>query len=122
MSPKEKRAYLKNALKIGGNTQQQEAYLDLCMKYESCFSEHDADLGLTETIKHDIKMKTEDPIHIKQFRIPYSQRSFIEKKVNTLVELGVIEESTSPYNTPIFAVPKKALDGALPQHTGSSKT
>ena len=112
LSFKEKQLHLRKNLKISCTDQKMaKRYWALVDSYHDIFSDSEDDLGHTTSIEHDIKLKSEDPIHIKQFRIPFSQRQFIENKVNHLVKQKVLEDSTSPYNTPIFAIPKKPVPG-----------
>ncbi len=108
---KSKLQFLRKTLKVSCPPDTQEKYWSLVSEFQDIFSESDDDIGHTTTIQHDIQLNTQNPIHIKQFRIPFSQRQFIEAKVNRLVNQGVLEESTSPYNTPIFAIPKKPVPG-----------
>ena len=112
LSFKEKQLHLRKNLKISCTDQNTaKKYWALVDKFHDIFSDSEDDLGHTTSIEHDIKLKSNDPIHIKQFRIPFSQRQFIETKVNHLVKQKVLENSTSPYNTPIFAIPKKPVPG-----------
>jgi hypothetical protein len=60
---------------------------------------------------HDIELKTEDPIYIKQFRIPEAQREAVQKHIEELLKLGVVRPSRSKFNSPIFVVNKK--DGGM---------
>ena len=69
------------------------------------------DIGFSEEISHKIHMKSEQPVYIKQFRIPDIHEQEIMNHLNEWKKNNVIEECSSPYNTPIFCVPKK--DGTL---------
>ena len=112
LSFKEKQLHLRKNLKIPcPDKQWAKQYWALVDSFHDIFSDSEDDLGHTNTIEHNIRLKSQDPIHIKQFRIPFSQRQFIENKVNHLIKQNVLEESTSPYNTPIFAIPKKPVPG-----------
>ena len=109
---KEKQLHLRKNLKVScTDPKATKQYWALVDAFHDIFSDSEDDLGHTNTIEHNIKLKSNDPIHIKQFRIPFSQRQFIENKVNHLVKQNVLEHSTSPYNTPIFAIPKKPVPG-----------
>ncbi len=108
---KDKFLFLQKELKVLAPAHETGKYWALVKQFLDVFSKDDSDLGFARAIEHDIKLKSDDPIHIKQFRIPFSQRAFIENKVKKLVQLGVLEDSTSPYNTPIFAIPKKPVPG-----------
>jgi hypothetical protein len=52
-------------------------------------------------------MKNNQPIFIKQFRIPDAHQEVILEHINEWQNKKVIEECSSPYNSPVFCVPKK---------------
>jgi hypothetical protein len=56
---------------------------------------------------HHIKLKSEDLIYIKQFRILEAQREAVQKHIEELLKLGVVRPSRSKFNSPIFVVKKK---------------
>jgi hypothetical protein len=60
---------------------------------------------------HDIELKTEDPIYIKQFRILEGQCDAVQKHIEELLKLGVVKPLRSKFNIPIFVVNKK--DGGM---------
>ena len=86
-------------------------YEELILKNHQAFSESKQDIGFSEEISHKIHMKSEQPVYIKQFRIPDIHEQEIMNHLNEWKKNNVIEECSSPYNTPIFCVPKK--DGTL---------
>ena len=47
-----------------------DKYIGLCVKYHDVFSKDEFDLGFTDRISHRIKLKHNNPIHQKQFKIP----------------------------------------------------
>ncbi|GFO13144.1 Pol polyprotein [Plakobranchus ocellatus] len=67
--------------------------------------------GCTPTLEHSIKLKTEEPIFVKQYPPPFSAKKVIEEEVRSMLDLGVIEPSTSPYCSPVVLVKKK--DGSV---------
>jgi len=58
-----------------------EAYVDLILKHHEAVSRDRFDLGRTETLLHEIDLKSNEPIYIKQFKIPDAHREELE---NTL--------------------------------------
>ena len=56
-------------------------------------------------------MRDDDPVHIRQFRIPLEHRQTIYDWVDELLKKGAIEVSRSTYNSPIFLVPKPHGNG-----------
>ena len=70
-------------------------------------SEHKYDLGKTETLMHDISLKSEEPVYVKQFKIPDAHREQVERHVTEWLKLGVVQPTRSKFNSPIFVVAKK---------------
>lgn len=83
----------------------------LLQRYSSVFAAHDADLGCTQILSHDIPLMDDTPIRQRYRRIPPSEYEEVKAHINQLLEAQVIRESTSPYASPIVLVKKK--DGAL---------
>ena len=82
--------------------------VDLLSKIRSpTFTE---DLGSTSLAEHVIKMNTGKPIRVKPHPIPFSKVATIEREVEKMLRLGVIEPSKSPYSSPILLV--KKADGS----------
>ncbi|XP_070180343.1 uncharacterized protein [Littorina saxatilis] len=65
------------------------------------------DPGTTGLEEHSVKVTTDKPIHLKPYPMPFTTREVIEKEVRSMLELGVIEPSTSAYSSPIVLVKKK---------------
>jgi len=84
-----------------------EKYRDLLLKYHEAISQHKFDLGRSETLMHDIALKTEEPIYVKQFKIPDAHREEVERHVAEWLKLGVVQPCRSKYNSPLFVVMKK---------------
>ena len=91
-----------------------QKYLRLIMRYNDVFSKDKFDIGFTNIIEHKVNMKTEDPIYVKQFRVPYEHQGILNEYVDELLKKGAIQDSKSPYNSPVFCVPKKVAPGADP--------
>ena len=70
------------------------------------FNEGD-NLTFTHEIKHEIKLKQENPIYCKIYRYPQIQEKEIESQIKDMLKQGIIRESNSPYNSPLWIVPKK---------------
>lgn len=54
------------------------------------------------------KLKDNNPVYTKNYRLPYSQRQEIDRQVDKLLENDLIEPSAAEYNSPILLVPKKS--------------
>ncbi len=59
-----------------------------------------------------IALKIQEPIYIKQFKIPDAHRKEVKRHVLEWLKLGVIQPDRSRYSNPIFALMKK--DGNVP--------
>jgi hypothetical protein len=86
-------------------------YLKVILKNHEAVSQNKFDLGRTDTLMHEIALKTSEPIYVKQFKIPDTHCQEVERHVLEWLKLGVIQPARSRYNSPIFAVMKK--DGGV---------
>ena len=62
--------------------------------------------GKTTLLEHEIKLTTQEPVRVKPYPIPFQGEQVIIDEVKTMLDLGVIEPSTSPYCSPIVLVKK----------------
>ena len=102
----EGRKYLNENLNIQAPSFYFDRYADLCLKYHDVFSKSKFDLGRTDVVEHKVTLRSEEPIHVRQFRIPLEHRQTIYDWVDELLSKGAIEVSRSCFNSPIFLVPK----------------
>ena len=58
-----------------------------------------------------IELDTDDPIRVKPYPVPFALREAVEKEVQDMLKLDVIEPSVSSYASPIVLVKKK--DGSM---------
>ena len=83
-------------------------YIDLLCKYHQAISRHSFDFGRFPYARHKIKTKNENPVHVKQFPLPYAHRPAITAHMEKLLKAGVISQcKDSQYNTPFFCIKKK---------------
>ena len=54
-----------------------------------------------------IPLSSDVPVKRKMYQIPYASQEIVEREVETMLELGVIERSCSPYSAPVVLVKKK---------------
>ena len=83
----------------------------LILENHDIFSINKHDIGHTQTMKHSIALKDQEPVYRKQFRIPESHRAVLLEHLDNWLRLKIVCPSTSKYNSPIFCVAKKC--GAL---------
>ncbi|XP_061190531.1 uncharacterized protein LOC133198457 [Saccostrea echinata] len=63
--------------------------------------------GYTHLIERDIKTNSDQPIRSKSYSVPFAMKDIVDKEVEKMLELNVIEPSESPYCSPIVLVKKK---------------
>ena len=78
----------------------------LIYKYKNIFSEHEDDLACTDILEQEIQLDTALPVRDKYRNIPLVYRKHAEKELQNLLNLGIIEPSTSTYHSPSFIIKK----------------
>jgi hypothetical protein len=66
-----------------------QIYLDLLLKHHEVISDNKYNLGKCSTAMHDIELKNEAPIYVKQFKIHKDQQEAVKQHVEELLKLGV---------------------------------
>lgn len=102
----EKREYLLDLLNTNSNALWRDKLVSEILNAHSVFSAGPLDLGRTSVIQHKIRLKSKEPVHKKQFRVPWEHQGFLDEYVDGLLNKGCITASRSPYNAPIFCVKK----------------
>lgn len=85
--------------------------LNLCMKFADVFALPDDKLTTNNFYTQKLKLKSDDPVYVKNYRLPKTQKDEIDKQVQKLLENDLIEPSISSFNSPLILVPKKSLNG-----------
>lgn len=62
--------------------------------------------GKTNWVECHLELTTDTPVHVKQYPLPFATRENVEKEVDEMRTLGIIEEAHSPYNSPVLIVRK----------------
>jgi len=62
--------------------------------------------GLTALGEHSINLTSMDPVHSKPYPIPHAMQEVVEKELETMLSLGIIEPSSSAYASPVVIVRK----------------
>ena len=88
-----------------------DRYYNLLLSYADIISASPTDLGSTDTVVHDIKLRDREPVWTKQFTLPVDESDLIRLNVRDWLKIGIIEPAQSLYNSPLFCVRKK--DGGL---------
>jgi hypothetical protein len=85
----------------------EEDYRRLLAKHRSIFSLNKNEIGYCSTSLSKLFMKTEEPVYVKQFKIPEAHHRYLQDQVQEWLRLGIIQPSRSWYNSPVFLVEKK---------------
>ena len=102
----EELAFLDESINIQALDPWASTYWELVYCHHDVISKGKFDLGWTDVVEHKIDLTDDDPVHIRQFRIPLEHRQTIYDWVDKLLKKGAIEVSRSTYNLRIFVVPK----------------
>jgi hypothetical protein len=90
------------------NKDEREQVMRTCAAYQDIFHLPGEPLTSTTAVKHEIRMEPGvEPVKVKPYRLPESQKVEIRKQVEELRRGGIITESNSPWNSPLLIVPKK---------------
>ena len=84
-----------------------DKYVNLVLENWDCFALHKFDVGYVPHYNHQIDSTTEDPIYVKQFKIPVADEAALSEMADDLTAAGVLIPQTSVHNTPIFMVAKR---------------
>ena len=90
---------------------EREALETFLAKNADVFAVDSTELGLTNVISHSIDTGENLPIHQPPRRIPFALRSQVEEMINDMLDLDVIQPTSSPWASPIVLVKKK--DGSM---------
>lgn len=85
----------------------------LLLQYSDCFASSVKDVGVTNLGEMRIKLTTDTPVNKKPYRLAYSEKKIVAKKINELLDSNIIRESSSEYASPIILVKKKNGDFRL---------
>ena len=69
--------------------------------------------GRTDQGSHDVELTSTEPVRSENYPIPFATKDVIDKEVNEMLKLGVIEPSKSPYCSPIVLIAKKGDSKAV---------
>jgi len=64
----------------------------------------------TDIYQQPIPLKPDaNPVYVKPYRFPHSQKSEVERQVQQMLKDKIIEPAKSEWSSPILLVPKKAV-------------
>lgn len=86
---------------------EKDKILQLCHQFKDIFYNENSDLTFTSSVKHEIRVKNEEPIFTRSFRHPKAMQAEISSQISKLLDNKIIRPSISPYSSPVWIVPKK---------------
>jgi hypothetical protein len=101
MTP-EMNCFIEENAQINVPEKNREKYLQLMKKHRNVFSHDKTDLGRSDLIQDKIHLKTEEPIYVKQFKMPDVHHDYLEQQVKVWLKLGIVQLTRSRYNSPIL--------------------
>ncbi|KAE9522399.1 hypothetical protein AGLY_017230 [Aphis glycines] len=84
--------------------EERETFNKLIREYQEIFSDS---LGLIQEYECQIKVTPGEPICQKPYPVPISKLSKMDKEIQRMLSLGIIEKSDSPWSSPIVGIEKK---------------
>lgn len=93
-------------LSIGMPEDYRQRYLQVLKDFHEVFDDSPQQT-VTRTTKHEIRLKDDVPVRVKQYKLPETKKRIINDEVRLMLERGVISPSNSSYNSPVLLVPKK---------------
>ncbi|XP_077551761.1 uncharacterized protein LOC144165881 [Haemaphysalis longicornis] len=90
------------------NAEQRAQVHEVIQKYGLIFSDLP---GKTDVVHCPLNLTTDKPVHDSQYPLPLALHETIEKEVQDMLAMGIIEKSQSPYNAPLVAIKKP--DGTI---------
>ena len=79
----------------------------LLLKYQDIFASSAGRLGRTNVTTHRIDTGTHAPVRQRMRPIPLAQQDLVDREIDKMLSLGVIEPSNSPWSSPIVLARKK---------------
>ena len=76
----------------------------LLYKYGNVFSDLP---GTTDCVEHHIELTCNKPIKLKPYPLPLASHDIVAREVESMLQMNIIQESSSPYAAPIVLVKKK---------------
>lgn len=85
--------------------------LPLCKEFAKIFHLSGDKPTVNNFYRQKLLLRDNEPVYVKNYRLPQSQKTEVREQVKKLLADGLIELSTSNYNSPLIVVPKKSTDG-----------
>jgi len=60
----------------------------------------------THLIEHKVELTEKEPVKHKPYPTPYKMPEVVDKEVDEMLKMGIIEHSEAPYASPLVLVKK----------------
>ena len=87
------------------NPEEQKEVKKMLLKYQDALSLH-SEVGQTN-LTVDFRLSDTSPFFIRPFTVSAAEKPFIDKELDKLVKMGILQEDTSQYSSPIMLIKKK---------------
>lgn len=109
--PNGRRELLRNTLKSKIPKHAQDKLMPMCEEFGDIFHLTGDKLTTNNFYTQKLGVRDHEPVFVKNYRLPQSQKAEVDSQVQKLLRDDLIELSTSNYNSPLIIVPKKSTDG-----------
>ena len=79
-------------------------FFDVLEKYKDAFSLRD-EIGLAPNMEVHLEMLDKTPFFIRPFTVKEDMKPKIDKEMERLVKLGILQKGLSRYSSPAMAIP-----------------
>lgn len=83
----------------------------LCSEYVDIFALPNDKMTVNNFYEQKLRLKSDQPVYVKNYRLPQTQKEEINNQVSKLLSNNLIEPSVSSFNSPLILVPKKSQNG-----------
>src|SRR5262245_19183178 len=88
------------------SSEQRKQFRQLINEYADVFAEDKNALGLTDEIRHEIKLSDEMPIKQAPYRVAHNKKRFLDDEVQRMYQQGIVVDSDSDWASPVVLIPK----------------
>jgi len=85
------------------SAEQRNQVKDIFVEYREIFSDVPK---VTHLIEHKVELTESEPVKRKPYPIPYKMQEVIDKEIEDMLAIRIIEGSEAPYASPLVLVRK----------------
>ena len=80
--------------------------MKLLIRYRDAFNLRD-EIGECPNLEADIKVIDESPFFVRPFPIPEGDKPFMDKQMERLVSLGILNKNSTSHTSPVMLITRK---------------